>query len=133
VSLQFIQETPKPQPPDYAAIKKASDNRIQAAQEAARLKAAQLATDAERQRIAALEASTNAAKMYIYMHESGNLTWKVNTSSGGCGLGQALPCSKMGCGLQDYACQDAYFTRYMLQRYGSWYNAAAFWRQNHWW
>lgn len=76
---------------------------------------------------------SNSAKMFIYMKESGNRTNAINKSSGACGLGQALPCSKMGCSLTDYACQDAFFTRYMLARYGSWENAQAFWLAHHWW
>lgn len=73
------------------------------------------------------------AKAYIYQHESGNNPGSINSGSGACGLGQALPCSKMPCSLTDYACQDAYFTSYMTSRYGTWENAAAFWQVNRWW
>lgn len=73
------------------------------------------------------------AKAYIYSHESGNNPGAINASSGACGLGQALPCSKMPCSLTDYACQDQFFTNYAMQRYGSWNNARAFWVANHWW
>ena len=73
------------------------------------------------------------AKLWIYMHESGNKPGAINKASGACGLGQALPCSKMGCGLADYACQDAWFTNYMKSRYGSWLNAKAFWLAHSWW
>jgi len=76
---------------------------------------------------------TDAAKAYIYDHESGNNPGAINAGSGACGLGQALPCSKMGCGLADYACQDAYFDNYAIQRYGSWSAAAAFWQVHRWW
>ena len=76
---------------------------------------------------------SNTAKMFIYMHESGNRTNAINKSSGACGLGQALPCSKMNCSLSDYACQDAWFTRYMIARYGTWENARAFWLSHNWW
>jgi len=65
-------------------------------------------------------------KAYIYQKESGNNPQAINASSGACGLAQALPCSKMPCTLQDYACQDNYFTSYMLSRYGSWANAYNF-------
>lgn len=75
----------------------------------------------------------NSAKMFIYQHESGNNPGAINPSSGACGLGQALPCSKMGCSLSDYACQDKFFTGYAMARYGSWENAKAFWLANHWW
>lgn len=68
------------------------------------------------------------------MHESGNNPGSINKSSGACGLGQALPCSKLPCSLSDYACQDSWFTNnYMIPRYGTWANAKAFWLQNHWW
>lgn len=82
-------------------------------------------------------------KAFIYEHESGNMPCKINggridCSYNGplaCGLGQSLPCSKLTsvCSLSDYACQDNWFTNYMLERYGSWAKAAAFWRANAWW
>lgn len=77
--------------------------------------------------------SENAAKAFIYSHESGNNPGAINSSSGACGLGQALPCSKMPCSLSDYACQDAFFTQYIKSRYGTWANARAFWIANQWW
>lgn len=77
--------------------------------------------------------SSNEAKAFIYQHESGNRTDAINAGSGACGLGQALPCSKLPCSLQDYACQDAWFTQYMVSRYGTWENARAFWLANRWW
>lgn len=77
--------------------------------------------------------SANSAKAFIYSHESGNNPSAINPESGACGLGQALPCSKMGCSLTDYSCQDAYFTTYMQSRYGSWGNAEGFWIAHHWW
>lgn len=75
----------------------------------------------------------NSAKAFIYEHESGNNPGAINPSSGACGLGQALPCSKMPCSLSDYACQDKFFTGYAIARYGSWENAKAFWQANRWW
>ena len=78
-------------------------------------------------------ANASGAKLFIYMKESGNNPGAVNPSSGACGLGQALPCSKMPCSLSDYACQDAFFTQYMQNRYGTWENAVAFWQRNRWW
>lgn len=75
--------------------------------------------------------STNFYKNFIYQHESGNNPASVNSI--GCrGLGQACPGTKLPCGA-DYACQDAWFTNYMQQRYGSWANAYTFWVNNHWW
>lgn len=76
---------------------------------------------------------TSEAKAFIYQHESGNNPGAINADSGACGLGQALPCSKMGCGLDDYGCQDQWFTDYMLSRYGSWVAAMSFWQSNRYW
>jgi len=82
----------------------------------------------------AFEAVSEAeAKAFIYYKESSNNQYAINPSSGACGLGQALPCSKMPCELSDYNCQDIFFTNYMLARYGSWTNAKAFWLQHSWW
>lgn len=74
----------------------------------------------------------NAAKAYIYQHESSNNPDATNWL--GCyGLGQ--DCNgllKPLCGA-NYACQDAFFDNYAQQRYGGWANAQAFWVANHWW
>ena len=67
------------------------------------------------------------AKAFIYFKESTNRTDAINSDSGACGLGQALPCSKLTCSLQDYGCQDEWFTGYMRERYGSWAKAKAYW------
>lgn len=76
--------------------------------------------------------SADAAKAFIYAHESGNNPNATNAN--GCyGLGQ--DCNGVVrnlCGA-DYACQDAYFTRYAMSRYGSWSGALAFWQAHHWW
>lgn len=75
--------------------------------------------------------SDNFYKNFIYQHESGNNPNSVNSI--GCrGLGQACPGTKLPCGA-DYACQDAYFTNYAMQRYGSWEAAYGFWTKNRWW
>jgi len=81
----------------------------------------------------AVSGSEAEAKAFIYAKESGNNPGAINKSSGACGLGQALPCSKMGCSLSDYACQDAWFTNYMRSRYGTWVKAQAFWLSHKWW
>lgn len=69
---------------------------------------------------------------FIYMKESGCRTGARNAS--GCfGIGQACPGSKIAhCGT-DYACQNAYFTNYAIQRYGSWAGAYSAWLSKHWW
>lgn len=71
---------------------------------------------------------------YVISHESGWRVNAVNPSSGSCGLGQALPCSKMPCGLTqaDFDCQMNWVNNYAVQRYGSWEGAYNFWVQNHW-
>jgi hypothetical protein len=83
------------------------------------------------------------AKSFIYMNESGNESCKINggavdcnyDGNRACGLGQSLPCQKLTavCSLSDYNCQDIWFTNYMLNRYGSWANAKAFWLSHKWW
>lgn len=74
----------------------------------------------------------NSYANYIYMHESGCSTSAVN-SIGACGIGQALPCSKMGCSLDDYACQNGFFTSYANAVYGGWYGAYEHWLEYSWW
>lgn len=67
------------------------------------------------------------AKWNVYHRESGHDPGAVNPSSGACGIGQALPCSKLPCSLADLTCQDKWFTEYMQQRYGSWAKAWEYW------
>lgn len=76
-----------------------------------------------------LPSTEASAKAFIYEHESGDTLTSVNAS--GCvGLGQdcngqlAVACPDWQ---TDYACQDKYFTSYMLSRYGSWTAAKAHW------
>lgn len=84
------------------------------------------------------EVGTEAeAKEYIYFKESTHNIAAVNKSSGACGIGQSLPCSKLSnvCPnwKTDYECQDKWFTNYMERRYNSWINAMAFHKVNGWW
>lgn len=72
-------------------------------------------------------------KLLVYNFESGNNPSAINAQSGACGLGQALPCSKMGCNLGDYSCQDTWFTSYMLRNYGTWANAWQHELNYNWW
>lgn len=73
----------------------------------------------------------NSYAHFIYMKESGCRTTAVNSI--GCrGIGQACPGDKLPCGA-DYACQNAWFTNYAIQRYGSWAAAYNFWIKNNWW
>lgn len=70
--------------------------------------------------------SEQEAKVWIYTHESSNNPNSI-ASNGACGLGQALPCSKLPCAMGDYTCQDTWFTAYMKDRYGTWVNAKSEW------
>lgn len=73
----------------------------------------------------------NSYANFIYMHESGCNLNAVN--AGGCrGIGQACPGSKLPCGA-DYACQNAFFTKYANATYGGWSGAYAFWQSHGWW
>lgn len=55
----------------------------------------------------------------IVAKESGFNPYAVNSSSGACGLAQALPCEKMGCDLSDVNCQLEWMNSYINRRYGS--------------
>jgi len=55
--------------------------------------------------------------------ESGWNPAAVNKSSGACGLPQALPCSKLGVGLDDPVGQLRWMNSYVIARYTSWANA----------
>lgn len=74
---------------------------------------------------------------FIFQKESGNRTNAVNASSGACGLGQALPCSKLANVCPDWQtnreCQIAFFSKYAQARYGGWSGAKTFWLAKHWW
>lgn len=67
------------------------------------------------------------AKATLYHKESGNDPGAINPTSGACGIGQALPCSKLPCTLEDYTCQDNWFTQYMQGRYTTWSKALEYW------
>lgn len=81
--------------------------------------------------VASASCGDNQYANFIYMHESGCDTGSVNAL--GCrGIGQACPGDKMPCGA-DYGCQNAYFTSYCMERYGSWIAAYNFWIANNYW
>jgi uncharacterized protein YabE (DUF348 family) len=69
---------------------------------------------------------------YLINKESGCNPYSVNRSSGACGVGQALPCSKTGCEMGDGACQTRWMNSYVLGRYGSWQAAADHHRRYGW-
>lgn len=68
----------------------------------------------------------------IINHESGCNPHAVNASSGACGIGQALPCSKTGCSMDDPVCQLRWMQSYVFGRYGSWAGAVGFWNNHGW-
>lgn len=62
-------------------------------------------------------------------------TWNpyaINSSSGACGLGQALPCSKMDCEKWDYECQIRWMANYIENRYSNPTNALSFHDEKNW-
>ena len=67
----------------------------------------------------------------LVFKESGWNPYNINPSSGACGLGQALPCEKMGCELWDYACQTEWIGDYIEGRYETPLKALAFWETKH--
>lgn len=69
---------------------------------------------------------------YLIGEESGCNPYAVNPSSGACGVGQALPCSKTGCEMGDGACQIRWMNSYVQGRYGSWQAAADHHRRSNW-
>lgn len=70
---------------------------------------------------------------YIVSRESGWNPNATNSSSGACGLVQALPCSKVPGNGYNPVDNLRWATGYAVGRYGSWAGAYAFWTNNHWW
>lgn len=80
----------------------------------------------------------SAAANYLIDQESGCNPRAVNPTSGACGIGQSLPCSKMGpvnpdgTSAASPAEQMEWMHNYVIGRYGSWEAAAAYHRSNNW-
>lgn len=70
---------------------------------------------------------------YIVSRESGWNPNATNSSSGACGLVQALPCSKVPGNGYDPVDNLRWANGYATGRYGSWAGAYDFWTRNHWW
>lgn len=70
---------------------------------------------------------------YIVKRESGWNPNATNSSSGACGLVQALPCSKVPGNGYDPVDNLRWANGYAVGRYGSWAGAYDFWTRNHWW
>ena len=72
----------------------------------------------------------------IANHESGWNGNAVNSSSGACGIPQALPCRKMKSAGKDYKTnyktQVKWFYNYIIGRYKTPTRAWAFWTKHHW-
>ncbi len=69
----------------------------------------------------------------IVSRESGWNPNATNSSSGACGLVQALPCSKVPGNGYDPVDNLRWAIGYAHGRYGSWAGAYEFWQANHWW
>lgn len=70
---------------------------------------------------------------YIVAKESGWNPNATNSSSGACGLVQALPCSKVPGNGYDPVDNLRWANGYATGRYGSWAGAYDFWISNNWW
>lgn len=70
---------------------------------------------------------------FIAKKESGWNPNATNSSSGACGLIQALPCSKVPGSGYNPVDNLRWANGYANGRYGSWAQAYAFWTANHWW
>lgn len=70
---------------------------------------------------------------YVVSRESGWNPNATNSSSGACGLVQALPCSKVPGNGYDPVDNLRWGNGYAVGRYGSWEAAVTFWKNNHWW
>lgn len=70
---------------------------------------------------------------YIVGRESGWNPNATNSSSGACGLVQALPCSKVPGNGYDPVDNLRWANGYATGRYGSWAGAYNFWISNNWW
>jgi hypothetical protein len=147
----FVVPVERPKLPDYAAVKRASDERL--AEEAHReaiererleaIQAAERAREAQPVRYTAptvvaapggscaswmaaagITDTTNAYT--LIMRESGCNPNAVNRSSGACGIGQQLPCGKWPHVWNDPVGAMIDMQGYVFARYGSWANAVAF-------
>jgi hypothetical protein len=68
----------------------------------------------------------------LIFRESGWNPYAINQSSGACGLGQALPCSKLGVELWDYEGQLNWIVEYINTRYDTPAKAIEFHNSNNW-
>lgn len=81
--------------------------------------------------MAKIESTLGQAWAELIFRESGFHPFSVN-SIGACGLGQALPCTKMPCELADVDCQLDWIRSYVNRRYTTIEKALAFHDENGW-
>lgn len=77
------------------------------------------------------ESDWNAADILVTKESSWNPA-AINSSSGACGLAQALPCSKLGENWNDPVHALAWMDTYVRNRYGGWQQALNFHYANNW-
>lgn len=77
------------------------------------------------------EESWGYADFMVHKESSWNPN-AYNTSSGACGLAQALPCSKIEGDWHDPVTSLNWMNNYVNGRYGGWKNAYTFWISKHW-
>lgn len=82
--------------------------------------------------MAQVEQKLGKAYAELVFRESGFHPLSVNSSSGACGLSQALPCSKMACELTDVDCQLNWIKSYVERRYTNIDNALLFHDRKGW-
>lgn len=87
--------------------------------------------DAQKQVMYQVETTLGKGYAELIFRESGFHNMSVN-SIGACGLGQALPCSKMACELSDVPCQLEWIKNYVVRRYGNVAQALYFHDSHNW-
>ena len=91
-----------------------------------------LPADADWMAAAGIAPSDYSAVEILVERESSWNPNAVNSSSGACGLTQALPCSKLGANWNDPVVALAWGDAYVKGRYGSWQAALAHSYANGW-
>ncbi len=125
--------TPTPTPTPVVAAASGSDSSGSSSDSTTALFYTGSGSASEWMAAAGIAASDWAYVDYVVSQESGWNPNAVNSSSGACGLVQALPCSKVPGNGYDPVDNLRWATSYATGRYGSWAGAYAFWISNHWW
>lgn len=127
----YVTPTPTPEPEPVATTETSSSSTSSAA--AARPYYSGGGSASEWMAAAGIAESDWGYVDYIVSRESGWNPNATNSSSGACGLVQALPCSKVPGNGYDPVDNLRWGTGYATSRYGGWAGAYAFWTSNHWW